>query len=137
MYSAIIELGYSPGIESNQDTDASGEKSTSIPEPILSALSQAKDNEHLVFVDFYAQWCLACKILETNTLQNPLVISALEDYETLRVDTDLYAEAAAFYKVVGMPTLLILNSEGEEIYRSVGLVEPAELEEQLRKLAIK
>ena len=137
MYSAIIELGYSPGIENNQDTRTSGEKSTSIPEPVLSTLPSARSNKHLVFVDFYAEWCIACKVLEANTLENPLVISALEDYEILKIDTDLYAEAASFYNVLGMPTLLILNTEGEEVYRSVGLIEPEELEEQLRRLAIK
>jgi thioredoxin-related protein len=65
------------------------------------------------------------------------VISALENYERLKVDTDLHPEAASFYNVVGMPTLLILDSTGKEIFRSVGLVEPEELEAQLRRLAIK
>jgi thiol:disulfide interchange protein len=137
MYSAIIERGYSLGIQSNRSSDAAGEQGTAIPEPILSTLTVANRNDHLVFVDFYAEWCLACKVLEADTLENPLVVSALEDYERLKVDTDLYPEAASFYKVVGMPTLLILNSAGEKIYRSVGLIEPEELEVQLRRLAIK
>lgn len=137
MYSAIIELGYSPGMRSNSGADASTEQSDAIPEPIFSTLIVANRNDHLVFVDFYAEWCLACKVLEADTLENPLVVSALEDYERLKVDTDLYPEAASFYKVVGMPTLLILNSAGEEVYRSVGLIEPEELEVQLRRLAIK
>lgn len=124
-------------MQSNSGADAPAEQSDAIPEPVLSTLTVANRNDHLVFVDFYAEWCLACKLLEANTLENPLVVSALEDYERLKVDTDSHPVAASFYKVVGMPTLLILNSAGEEVYRSVGLIEPEELTVQLRRLAIK
>lgn len=137
MYAAIIELGYSPGIAEKPPADSSDNKSASVPEPVLSALALAKSNESFVFIDFYAEWCAACKVLKSRTLESPQVLSALERYIVLNVDTDLYEEAAAFYSVVGMPTLLVLNAAGEEVYRSVGLVDADELALELQRLVVK
>ena len=137
MYEAILELGYSPGIEELGTGETESGSSGSIPEPIASALTEAVDGGKLIFIDFYAEWCIACKVLEENALNNSAVQEALESYIELKVDTDAYADAARHYKVVGMPTLLVVDSAGEEIYRSVGLIEPEELSANLSQLAIK
>ena len=134
MYSAITDLGYSPGIEEKQVTETDGNDTDAIPEPISAALTTAAVSAKFVLVDFYAQWCIACKALEAETLQNTAVKAALENYIFLKVDTDLYEQAASFYDIVGMPTLLVLNSAGVEIYRSVGLIEPEELSRKLDAL---
>ncbi|MDA1371011.1 MAG: thioredoxin domain-containing protein [Proteobacteria bacterium] len=137
MYAAIFDLGYSPGIAEKPPTVSPDNKSASVPEPVFSALALAKSNDSFVFIDFYAEWCAACKVLKSRTLESPQVLSALERYVVLNVDTDLYEEAAAFYNVVGMPTLLILNAAGEEVYRSVGLVEADDLALKLQRLVVK
>lgn len=137
MYEAILELGYSPGIEEFDTDETESGSSGSIPEPIASALTEAVDDGKLIFIDFFAEWCIACKVLEENALNNSAVQEVLESYIVLKVDTDAYADAARYYKVVGMPTLLVVDSAGEEIYRSVGLIEPEELSAKLSQLAIK
>ena len=134
MYSAISSLGYSPGIEQLQTTDSQDTDDISIPEPIASSLATAASDGKLVLIDFYAEWCAACILLEETALRNPAVLSALENYQYLKVDTDLYERAANYYEVVGMPTLLVLTSEGKEIYRSMGLIEPEELSSKLNEL---
>lgn len=137
MYEAILELGYSPGIEELGIGETDSDSSGSIPESIASALTEAVNGDKLIFIDFFAEWCIACKVLEENALNNSAVQQVLESYVVLKVDTDAYADAARFYNVVGMPTLLVVDSAGEEIYRSVGLIEPEELSAKLSQLTIK
>lgn len=134
MYTAITELGYSPGIAEASAEGAAQDRLTEIPEPIASALSDAAMLDKLVFVDFFAEWCLACKVLEANVLNSPAVVSALDDYLVLKVDTDLYEAAAKYYKVVGMPTILVLDTAGEEVHRLVGLTDAEEFAAKLQEL---
>ena len=47
---------------------------------------------------------------------------------------DIELEAGRRFKVFGMPTLLVLSSEGKELFRRVGLIEPTDLAEQLLEI---
>ncbi len=136
MYQVITDLGYSPGLSPPDASDAqtSGEAE---PSPIDSALSTASQEGKLVLVDFSAEWCAACKVLESQVLSDASVIEALNDYVFVAVDTDAYPDATSAYNVVGMPTLVIVNAAGEELFRNVGLIEPEELSQKLNDLAAK
>ncbi len=137
MYEAILELGYRPGIKDLDAGESEPDSRSNIPEPISSVLAAANDSGKYIFIDFFAEWCIACKALEENVLSTEAVQEVLEAYIALKIDTDEYADAARFYKVVGMPTLIVVDSTGEEIYRSVGFVEPEDLARQLNELVIK
>ena len=137
MYEAILELGYRPGIEQLDTEESNSGSSGNFPESIATVLTEAGNEGKLVFIDFYAEWCIACKVLEEDALSNSAVLQALESYIVLKVDTDTDPDATRFYKVVGMPTLLVVDAAGEVMYRSVGLVEAEELSEQLNQLVIK
>ena len=135
MYATIRELGYEPRLSAREDTESAiAETGAAAPEPVAAALAKAKTEGKLVFLDFYAEWCLACKVLEENTLLDSAVANTLEKLVSLKVDTDLYTLASLYYNIVGMPTLLVLDSDGTEIYRSVGLVSPPELNQVLNDL---
>ncbi|PCJ26907.1 MAG: hypothetical protein COA96_04565 [SAR86 cluster bacterium] len=121
MYVAIESLGYTPRLAIEDfDIDSMDEVLGEIPEPILAGVSSARQMGRYVFVDFYAEWCIACKALEEITLESFEVQSALDEFVVIKVDTDAYPESAVYFGVVGMPTLLILNSDGKELFRSVG-----------------
>ena len=135
MYTAIRDLGYEPRLSAGEDAQPDiAEAGAAAPEPVATALATAKTEGKLVFLDFYAEWCLACKVLEENTLLDSAVTSTLEKLVSLRVDTDLYTPASLYYNIVGMPTLLVLDSDGTEIYRSVGLITAPELNQVLNDL---
>ena len=135
MYTAITELGYIPGTEEIPAIGSPESSGAVPPEPIASSLADAASSGKLILVDFYAEWCIACKALEETLLGSPAVAAALDNYLFLKVDTDLYEQAASFYQVLGMPTLLILDTEGNEIYRTVGTIEPEEFSTKLNELA--
>ena len=136
MYQAITELGYSPGIEP-PDALESGDSAVVENSPVEAALTAAQQETKLVFVDFSAEWCLACKVLEERVFSDSAVQEALESYVFVEVDTDEYPQTATTYQVVGMPTLVILNSDGDEIFRSVGIIEAVELQQKLDELVSK
>ena len=134
MYQAIRELGYSPGLEALDESRAQSDTLTE-DSPLVLAFELARREGKLVFADFSAEWCIACKVLEQTVLSDPDVQQALEAYVFVDIDMDTYPREASVYQVVGMPTLLVLNADGEELFRSVGLIEVDALQQELSNLA--
>ncbi len=88
----------------------------------------------LTLIEFYAAWCGPCKVLESRILGDPRVREALEEFEFVKVDTDRHVEPSDYFKVVGLPTLVVLDSGGREIYRREGMIEADELARTLNQL---
>ena len=125
----IGELGYRPERVSQpaeQEPEVES-RSSAIPEPVAGALRSANLDGRLLLLDFYAEWCGPCKVLDATVLSDPEVQTALTQIEFLKVDTDEHIEAAKHYEVVGMPMLLILDAEGVVLFQHVGMIESAEL----------
>ena len=82
---------------------------------IGSALKQAKLENKLVLLDFWATWCKNCTALEHNTFPDPEVQTILKkDYILVRVQAEDAGDPATKalleqYQVTGLPTLLILS----------------------------
>ena len=104
---------------------------TSEPAPgePISLNDQAAFDEHVaeydvVLVDFYADWCGPCRMME------PAVESLASDTDAavLKVDVDQFQGLAAEYGVQGIPTLLVFEG-GEMADQMVG----AQTEDALRE----
>lgn len=70
-----------------------------------------------VLVDFFASWCGPCKML------TPEIDALAEAYQgkalVAKVNIDDLPELASMYKVMSVPTLLIIKN-GQEVKRMVG-----------------
>ncbi len=97
-------------------------------------MAEARDAARPVFIDFYAEWCAPCKIIEEKIIPDSRVQAALDGFIFVRVDMDIDLKAGRRFNVVGMPTLLVLSGEGEELFRQVGLIEPGDLAERLLEI---
>ena len=90
----------------------------------INELKQAlKNNPHkIAMVDFYADWCIACKEFETQTFTNPKVQEAFKHILLLQVDmTKNSPENKVFtekLKIMGLPTIVFFNQQGSEIQGS-------------------
>jgi len=86
---------------------------------IEGALDQARTNSQITMVDFYADWCAACKELEVLTFSNPLVQAELEKIALARLDfTNPNDELSEKYNIAGLPCILFLRTDGSEIENS-------------------
>jgi thioredoxin:protein disulfide reductase len=90
-----------------------------------------------VMVDFYADWCVACKELETLTFSDAEVRSRMAKMTLLRVDVTANnaADKALMrkYSLFGPPALLFFPPAGEEIdsARVIGFQNAREFREHL------
>jgi thiol:disulfide interchange protein DsbD len=102
-------------------------------------LNKAKQEQKLVLLDFYADWCISCKEMEVNTFANSEVSKALKQFVLLQADvTKNSADNQALLKHFGLygpPGILIfnLNSEEQKDQRVIGYMPPQRFLERLRK----
>lgn len=85
-------------------------------------LAAANAEGKTVMVDLYADWCVACKEFEKYTFPDPMVIAALADAEWMQIDlthnTPQTFEFQEYFDVLGLPTILFFNQQGEELSQS-------------------
>jgi thiol:disulfide interchange protein DsbD len=103
-------------------------------------LRQAKQEQKLVLLDFYADWCISCKEMEINTFANSEVSKELKQFILLQADvTANSAENQALLKRFGLfgpPGILFfnLNSEEQKDQRVIGYMPPQRFIDRLQKL---
>lgn len=85
------------------------------------ALNIAKENNRPVLIDFYADWCTACKVLDKEIYTAPDVIKKSKEFINLKIDADKDTEIAARYKVYALPTLIFLDGNGKVLWRLEGV----------------
>ena len=70
-------------------------------------------------VDFYADWCIACKEMERDTFSDPRVLSRLSGWRLLRVDVTSNSEQDRLllreYHLIGPPAVIFHDARGQEI----------------------
>src|SRR5262249_10876463 len=74
-----------------------------------------------VLLDFGAVWCVPCKLLDEE-MGKPALADVVAAFAVTRYDAERGegAKAAARYKVVGFPTLIVVDGAGNELARKTG-----------------
>ncbi|MCC6522201.1 MAG: thioredoxin family protein [Polyangiaceae bacterium] len=132
------------------DSTAAGSASTasgSVPAATLltflhseaDAWEQAKREKRPLLIDFFAEWCGACKDLSKKTFANDEVRRVAARFVAVKLDLTVNeklsdeaqekqeAEFEALkkkYRVVGLPTVILFDSEGNEKDRFFEFVAP-------------
>jgi thiol:disulfide interchange protein DsbD len=105
------------------------------PEIINTSLSGSKG----IIIDFYADWCIPCKELDANTFSDERIIAFANNFVPVKADMtkSLSPEVEALrnkYNIVGVPTVLIINSKGKEVQRLTGFVNADEFIKLLKSV---
>ncbi len=97
---------------------------------LMPILADAKEQNKLVFVDFYTTWCLPCKLMDEDVFTDEDLANYMnKNFINYKVDAEEVngANLALLYQVVAFPTLLFLDSEGTVLVRKVGAAYQTEL----------
>jgi len=99
---------------------------------LSATLQDAKKINKSVFVDFYADWCPYCRELDENTFSDPQIQQKLvQNYLLVKINVDQNPASSSQYKVYSLPTLLVLNPDGQEMRRIEGYQGPDQLLSQI------
>ncbi|OCQ52475.1 Thiol:disulfide interchange protein DsbD precursor [Photorhabdus australis subsp. thailandensis] len=100
----------------------------------------AQNSHKTIMLDFYADWCVACKEFEKYTFSDPQVQSQLRDTLLLQANvthnSPQQKQLLETFSVQGLPTILFFDSEGKEIpdSRINGFMNAARFNEHLQHL---
>ena len=107
------------------------------PNELDNALAEAKAAGQPLLLDWYADWCISCKVIEHEVLNNPQVVERLKGYRLVRFDmTASNAEQRALldrYQLFGPPALMLFGKNGVEKsdQRVIGEINAADFAERV------
>jgi thiol:disulfide interchange protein DsbD len=111
------------------------------PAELDTALAEAKSAGQPLLLDWYADWCISCKVIEREVLAAPAVTAQLGRYRLIRFDiTESRADQRALldrYQLFGPPAILFFGQKGDEWadLRVVGEISAADFADRLTRAA--
>lgn len=99
-------------------------------EQLMPLLDQAKEEHKLVFVDFYTDWCLPCRLMEKDVfMDKDLGTFFNKNFINYKVDAEKGngVNLAQIFNIKAYPTLLFLNDRGQVLERKEGAAYHSEL----------
>lgn len=90
----------------------------------MSSFSDIINQDKPVLVDFFAEWCGPCKMM------NPILKDVKKDLgdtiSIIKIDVDKNQALANKYQVRGVPTLMLFKF-GKQLWRQSGLLQKDEI----------
>ncbi|MDX2346507.1 MAG: protein-disulfide reductase DsbD [Legionella sp.] len=100
---------------------------------LKTALQTAHQKQQPVLLDFYADWCTSCKVIESTTLTHPDVLNALNHMQLIKIDLSANNQQSRAllhaFNVIAPPTFIFIDASGDEkkALRLVGDVSVSDL----------
>jgi thiol:disulfide interchange protein DsbD len=97
-----------------------------------SGMREARVENRPVMIDFFADWCVYCKKLESDVFTDDKVAAESRRFVNIRVDADRHKDIVREHEVLGLPTLVFLDSAGAESARIESYVKADQLLKRMR-----
>ncbi len=80
-----------------------------------------------IMLDFYADWCIPCKEYDKLTFTDQRIIDLSKEFDNYKLDlTKTMSEETERirnkFEIVGMPTIILIDSQGNEVERITGFL---------------
>jgi thioredoxin-like negative regulator of GroEL len=109
---------------SDAETTASAKKKIQWETDYNAAMKKARETNKPVMIDFFADWCGPCKMMDNKTFSDDRVIALAEQFVSLKIDGDANESITRKHRVEGFPTILFLKSDGKILHTIAGFRGP-------------
>jgi len=101
---------------------------------IEEASAEARATNKPLLIDFRADWCAPCKVMETDVYTDAFLASVTQRLVPVQIDFDRQRAVARKYRVEALPTIVFTDSWGTELFHFSGYIGPKTMEGLLQAL---
>lgn len=96
----------------------------------MKSFQELIEGEKPVLVDFSAEWCGPCKMMAP--ILKEVAQKTGDKVSIIKVDVDRNPQAAAHYRIQGVPTLILFR-KGQILWRQSGVVPAHQLQQVIQQ----
>ena len=86
-----------------------------------NGMQEGSEKNKPIILDFYADWCPPCNEMDRVTYNNDEVIeNIMKNFIPIKINVDDKPQLSNMYGISSIPTIIYLNHEGGEIYKTIG-----------------
>jgi thioredoxin-related protein len=98
-----------------------------------AGLQKALNEKKYIMINFYADWCYYCKMMDNQTFGNLSIIENLkEGFVTIKVNADKERKLVSRYRITGFPATLFLEYDAAPILFFPGYMPPDMFDKALK-----
>ena len=98
------------------------------------ASAEARASNKPLLVDFRADWCAPCKVMERDVYTDAFFAAVAPRLVPVQIDFDKQRALARKYRVEALPTIVFTDSYGTELFHFSGYIGPKTMEGLLAAL---
>jgi tetratricopeptide (TPR) repeat protein len=102
---------------------------------LAEASEAAQKTNRPMMIDFWADWCGPCKVMDADVYKNPELIAAFNQKMVgVRIHFDLQPDMVKKFNVPALPYLIFTDSYGLELMHQRGIIEASDLTAVIKAL---